>query len=309
MLTDPVDRARPVRGDGRLSLVTACDDRYVEGALALLGSLGLCSGSLDRIDIVVLAYCLDASDVRRLTRVADALETPLSVVALKREWAGTVSRYGSPAASARLLIPRLLGEQGPVLYVDADLVFLRCPVMILADVLALPTAALYAVRDVCTPLHGSPHGLCGRVHGLDPGAPYFNSGLLLFGDLARWQHHAWADLALRLIGTEPALEYPDQDALNIVLRGRWTPLDPRWNVVPVAEMLRLWRIRRLGPHCPSVRDLTALNDEAYALHFVTEEKPWHDAFPPGCNRDRWLRAREHAAELASLRSGPHRRAV
>jgi lipopolysaccharide biosynthesis glycosyltransferase len=295
------------RDDGRLALVTACDARYVEGALALLGSLGLCGGPLDRLDLVVLAHDLAAHDVRRIARVADALALPLRVVAAGRGDVAAPTRYGSPAASARLRIPRLLGARGPVLYADADLVFLRCPVAILADAPSA-TAPLHAVQDLCTPLFGSPHGLGERLAGLDPGAPYFNSGLLLLGDLARWREHAWADAALALMAREPALAHPDQDALNVVLRGRWTALDPRWNVFPVAEMLHLWGIPQLGPHCAPPAELAARDASAHALHYVTAEKPWHDAFPPGRNRDRWLHAREHAAALAGEPLGPRRRA-
>ncbi len=106
---------------------------------------------------------------------------------------------------------------------------------------------------VCAPLepllniqlHGAPIGavhdfiyyLTGNIRRrrhdlyLAPDAPYMQSGVMVFdwpaalkdGGLARARHFLERN-------PERCQEAPDQDALNAVFTGRWTPINPRWNL-------------------------------------------------------------------------------
>jgi lipopolysaccharide biosynthesis glycosyltransferase len=97
----------------------------------------------------------------------------------------------------------------------------------------LGNAAVRAARDPVVGSVGARFGVAGwRELGLDPGARYFNAGVLVM-DLAKWRAE---DIGVR------ALEYVrrhwrrvyfwDQEGLNAVLAGRWTPLEPAWNWSP-----------------------------------------------------------------------------
>lgn len=66
--------------------------------------------------------------------------------------------------------------------------------------------------------------------GLDNATPYFNSGMLLI-DMTRYREGDIRRQCLDWLGRNKAIaDYPDQDALNVILRGRILPLHPRYNV-------------------------------------------------------------------------------
>jgi lipopolysaccharide biosynthesis glycosyltransferase len=274
----------------RLTLVTACDRQYLTGTLALLGSLDLCEARLDLIDVVVLAVGMPNSDVDLLRRAARSLGVSLAVKRVTLSVSGYAARYSSPAVCARLDIPTVISDREWALYVDADVVFRRCPTMlsVAPDSLSCP---VYAVQDLCTPTLEAPRGLSMRAGQASIGTPYFNSGVMLM-HLDTWRNEDLGGRAVRLLQRRDlTLTFPDQDALNILLRERWRAIDRRWNVFPVSEMFDLWGVRDFGVAGLSTDDLLSLEADAWLLHYVTQTKPWHQDFPSGPNRDHWHRAR------------------
>ena len=95
------------------------------------------------------------------------------------------------------------------------------------------------------PLHGAPIGavhdfiyyVTGNIRRrrhdlfLPPDAPYLQSGVMVFDwaatlkddGLARARHFLWTN-------PDRCQEAPDQDALNAAFAGKWTPINPRWNL-------------------------------------------------------------------------------
>ncbi|MDD5705072.1 MAG: glycosyltransferase family 8 protein [Kiritimatiellae bacterium] len=114
--------------------------------------------------------------------------------------------------------------------------------------------------------------------GLPPDAAYFNSGVLLI-DRRGWSQGRVVERVrqyLRTHAADPARwRYPDQDALNVALAGRWTPLAPRWNCYAVYRL-----------HYPN--DLSADRRAACRapgiLHFTGPEKPWLGSCAPPYRR-------------------------
>ena len=165
----------------------------------------------------------------------------------------------------RILLPELVPDLGRVLYLDVDTVA--------ADDLGplwatdLGGAYLGAVTNVFfKPEHA---GRVARL-GLAP-ERYFNSGVLLM-DLGRLRADGCtARLLEEVRGGGRELEWPDQDALNLVLGSRRADLHPRWNCMN-SVMRFPWAEDVFGPK------LTA---EARARpgirHFEGPEveKPWH----------------------------------
>ncbi len=122
----------------------------------------------------------------------------------------------------RALLPALLPHHSRVLYID-------CDTLVVDDLSALwatdlSTAAVGAVRNIL------PAGA--RDYPLSIGVPvdaYFNSGVLLI-NLDYWRAHGVTE-ALLAYGRRRAgeLKWPDQDALNHVLRDAWRVLPERYN--------------------------------------------------------------------------------
>jgi len=97
--------------------------------------------------------------------------------------------------------------------------------------------------------------------GLGSDAPYFNNGVTVI-DRAKWQAEDLGSRALALIAGDPQrYTWFDQDALNLLLRGRFAPLSPRFNFMGDFLLLDLE---------------AAIRPVVY--HFVNRPKPWEQGY-------------------------------
>lgn len=134
----------------------------------------------------------------------------------------TDPRY-SEAASFRLLLPGLLPDLAKVAYIDCD-VIVRQDIAKLYEETGLGDNYLAAVYEA--PIEGQ--AVRWEALGCDSGR-YFNSGFLLMNLAQMRQENVSAKLmdACRV----DYLEFPDQDALNMVCKGRVLPLNPVYNSI------------------------------------------------------------------------------
>jgi lipopolysaccharide biosynthesis glycosyltransferase len=171
----------------------------------------------------------------------------------------------------RLLIPHLLPDWfGRVLYIDGD-------VLVVGDLSSLCSlemggAPVMAVENFSEPTLGTAMPQLLHLIGASPDAPYFNSGVLLI-DLPRWREERVSERTLEFLRAhKDQVVYPDQDALNAVLAGRWRKLDPVYNV-------QLLTLSHFGhrEHAPRERRRrqSALLSGAKILHYIGRRKPWH----------------------------------
>src|SRR5207253_941530 len=84
---------------------------------------------------------------------------------------------------------------------------------------------LGAVPDVHSPIHAERLRANRKLGEKDH---YFNAGILVI-DLVRWQEEQVTERAYRYLEENPNSHLSDQDALNVVCRGRWKELDTLWN--------------------------------------------------------------------------------
>jgi lipopolysaccharide biosynthesis glycosyltransferase len=123
----------------------------------------------------------------------------------------------------RTFLPDLLSDVERVVYLDVDTIVLDS-----LDPLwqtDLQGQEVAAVTNVFEPEHAHrPAAL-----GLPASQEYFNAGVLLM-NLAEMRRRG-SGRAIREYGTVHAAEvqWPDQDALNVILGARRLPLHPRWN--------------------------------------------------------------------------------
>jgi lipopolysaccharide biosynthesis glycosyltransferase len=201
-----------------------------------------------------------------------------------------VSGHVTRTAYARLLLPSLLPQNlSKVIYLDSDLLICRDITALWAE--PFEGAACLAITDSAAPWIDAEvaaptfkrfqsHLAAARPIpnyreiGLDPRARYFNSGVLSI-DLAAWRAQAIVPQALECLEKhrENVLWW-DQYALNVVLHGRWRPLDVRWNQgshvfhYPSADECPFdkatWRMARNDP---------------WIVHFTSHVKPWHFGCP------------------------------
>ena len=132
----------------------------------------------------------------------------------------TDPRY-SEAASFRLLLPELLPDLAKVAYIDCD-VIVRKDIARLYEDTDLGNNYLAAVYEAPIEQQAETR----EAIGCDP-RQYFNSGFLLM-NLAKMRDE---NVSVRLLDAcrVDYLEFPDQDALNQVCKGRVLPLNPLFN--------------------------------------------------------------------------------
>jgi lipopolysaccharide biosynthesis glycosyltransferase len=206
----------------------------------------------------------------------------------------------TPATYLRLRLPDLLHDETSALYLDCDLLVKGDLGELLDGELA--DHAVTAATDMCHPTWTHHPDLRKTALEAEGARPYFNAGVMLM-NLDRWRADEIGARALAFAQANPqGVRFVDQDALNVVLAGRWTWLNERWNVLPVTDYLRCcgyrFRGRPIEPEAMERRETTAR-----VLHFAGALKPWHSAYPDGPNKAAYLRASSNCRRLlpAALR--------
>lgn len=214
-----------------IELVTATDAGYVPWVAAMAGSVARRQREPAGVRLTVLHDGIDAAAQERIRR--DAGELGTSFVPVGPDDYRALGLPTDPLVLTphyfRLLAPQLLAP-ARLLYLDAD-------VLVLDDLAALWSqplgdAPLGAVPD---PLRRVGRMIADHAAlGLDPGATYVNTGVLLF-DCERWRTEP---LARRILErsiqdreqlTSSGVQQYEQYAVNVELCGRIALLPRRWN--------------------------------------------------------------------------------
>lgn len=247
----------------RPPLVIAFTPNYFVPAATMIKSLLEVSLPEDRYEII----CLVSEDIPQ--RQKDKLERLSGDRILYRyiNLAGRLQgvyvdpRY-SEAASFRLLLPEILLEYDKVLYIDCDII-VRNSLAELYEKTELGNNLLAAVYEAPIEKQGERW----TAIGCDP-RRYFNSGFLIMNLYLMRQENTSHKLIDAL--NADYLEFPDQDALNMVCQGRVLPLSPVYNSIRTfflpqykADFLRQY----------SEKDWDAV--QTYGTIHYTGGKPWN----------------------------------
>lgn len=196
-----------------------------------------------------------------------------------------ISHHATHSVYFRLLASLLLPQSiDRIIYLDADMI-------VKGDISELwehPLDDHYclAVPDIACPYIAAPLGDANFVRsgpylatempvrnwqelGLEPTAPYFNSGVMVL-NLRRWrQEKIEQKLLACLRDNEEFIWCWDQYALNVVFSGDWGKLPGRWN-----QGAHVYQYP--GPeHSPiPAEEFIEMRDEPAIVHFTTEWKPW-----------------------------------
>ena len=174
------------------------------------------------------------------------------------------------SAYYRLLLPEIIPETyDRVIYLDTDLI-------VLADLENLWSMEfgdyyLLAAQDAANrhmywPKHLKHLDL--QKMGVTEKDKYLQSGVLVI-DLKKWREEGIGDRLIEFIANQTELPYPDQDALNFVLAGKWYELDPRWNQIPVVHHFKTWQD---SPY--NQQKLFEVVNHPFIIHYGSKPKPW-----------------------------------
>ena len=178
---------------------------------------------------------------------------------------------GVPATYFRFFIGELLPQSvKSAIYLDADMIILGD----LAELLDEPfdENIVLAVPDAYTGHFHIPR-LAGENFSNDiqvtKSFRYFNAGLLVI-DVQAWRAEQIGQKALKFaVDYKDVLLFHDQDALNLVLAGRWKALFPTWNFHELVPLMLPWEARFY-----TRQERKRIFFSPKVIHFVSSEKPW-----------------------------------
>jgi lipopolysaccharide biosynthesis glycosyltransferase len=149
-------------------------------------------------------------------------------------------------------------------------IWLDCDMLVLADLTELweyPLGNVHvlAVTDALVGTVSSRFGITRYAElGLDGSKPYFNAGMLVI-DPAKWRDSRVASEAIKYLKTfRKSVFFWDQEALNVVLAGKWAEIDSRWNWSATLD--------RISASNGSSPDNDLKRDRI--VHFNGNLKPW-----------------------------------
>lgn len=247
----------------REPIVIACaaDDRYVQPLGVMLQSALANLRPHRSLDVYVLDGGIAASHRRDLSRSWDPARAAVRFLAPQPGTLSGLPLWGRmpEATYYKLLAPALLPSEVPkAIWLDSDLVVTGDLARLWETDLAGRHAL--AVQDHGVPLVSSPNGVSAhRQLGLAPDAKYFNAGVMVL-NLELWRRDDVAGLAMDYLRRHrDRVVFLDQEALNVVLSGKWGELDRRWNCIA-------------NPRGAGARAI-----DPWIHHFTGNLKPW--AYP------------------------------
>jgi len=246
----------------------SCDDGYARHVGVVIRSILAHAAPPTAFEFHILSMDLQPESQRRLQACAEGQRVNFLNVDFQEFVAFPISRHTVNAYS-RLLLADLLPVVSRVLYLDADLlVFDDISTVFDINVSDSPGAA----ADDASCLFGGNAIEHYKEIGFPLADCYMNSGVLLM-NLDYWRaNRVGAGICAWIRENSTRVVHADQDAINVVLAGKFARLPLRWNVqVPLIEPVRF------GWGC--TREMAAAVASPGIVHYTGSGKPWKREFP------------------------------
>lgn len=220
-----------------IHIALAFDDNFWAPAYTVMRSI--CLTTRRKSDLVFHLLHMPLTDEHRhdIEGISREFGARLAYVPLDQSDLFDFFSSGLPASSqwpkvvyGRLLLGDLLPmDVERVLYLDCDML-VRQPIEQLCE-MDLEGQPLGAVPDALAPFLMGRRDMRENKDIFDLADPYFNSGMLVV-DLAKWREiDIKSEVAAIVAKGWMDRLYFDQDMLNLIFRGRFLPVDWRWNVI------------------------------------------------------------------------------
>ena len=171
----------------------------------------------------------------------------------------------------RLFIPKLFPKLKKMIYLDADLLFMK-------DISELWNLDLTGYGLAAVPDEGEKQGIGIYLvsDGVVPSGQYFNSGLLVMNlDYIR-EMGELTEMVMNFIHTNPQTTMPDQDGLNAIFVHKTYLLDASWNVFESYERFRTDKLEDKVYHYAGQPFVTCSHIADYDKKYISirEDLPW-----------------------------------
>lgn len=106
--------------------------------------------------------------------------------------------------------------------------------------------------------------------GLSPLSGYYNSGVLLI-NLRNWRKHNTGERCIEYVNeNSKQIQYPDQDALNVITNKAWTILPFRYNT----QAFMYYRTNTILARAEYINEMIEASTNPLIMHFTEARKPW-----------------------------------
>ena len=251
-----------------MRVVWSTDECFVKPALVSI--LSLLEHSSRDVAVHVMGHRLSGAALDLLGRVEDAYPgTTFEHIPIEDgminadEWSYDLWK---PVSMARLLLPQFF-DAGRVLYLDSDTLVLddAAPLFdtfmdgkLIAAARDARTMEFRMWRDADTDNFARDAAVIMKGH---PITDYVNSGVILL-DCGGIIRNGLNTEMVRLMEVEKAVQFPDQDILNFIFKGRAEIVGQEWNVHiltykdPETQRLELHSMRRYLTRSPRILHFT-----------------------------------------------------
>ncbi len=261
----------------KIDILYQFNEKYAPYAATSIASVFENNKHLDEIRIFILGEELSQSSMDRLSGFAAGHERTLVFVDSARllemmKELGMPAYRGSYAANMRLFagyLPEIDSKR--LLYLDSDTVVDgKLDELIDHDMNGLPVAM---ILDSLVRKHKLRLGFA-------EDESYFNSGVMLF-DLDEWRKRRCSErIAEHVKNVRAWYPSPDQDLINVVLKGEIDRLSPRYNMQPVLLVFNTADyMKTFGPEgYYTFGELREALKDPVIYHFFrfVGEFPWHE---------------------------------
>jgi lipopolysaccharide biosynthesis glycosyltransferase len=252
----------------KTALVLACDDRFIPYTSVVARRAAFYAG--EKFPIIVVSDGVSDENKRLAQKFCPQISFIEASHVLDNRTFFT-NEFFSRAVNLRLFFDQILADFDTAAYIDSD-------VSLLTDISTLvamkpKSAPIIAAYD----LQIMEFGKYSARLPMSQSSAYFNSGVLVM-DLNAVREERVLESARQFAQERPDLcSYPDQDALNVALDGRWQILDWRWNAGG-------YKLHML-PKQPFLRHITG--DKPWSARKVGVEKRYVDQWRSDLSESPW----------------------
>lgn len=249
-----------------IQVLCCTDNNYAPYTGVMLTSL-LENNRNNEIEIWVAATNINSDNEQKLSSLSDIYNCKLHIIKVTQEQLDRLpaSQGGWPKeAYLRLsVLHDLPHDMKKVLYLDVDMI-VNTNLRYLWET-PMEDNAIVAVADINNYITDAQSRL-----GIQ--SSYFNSGVMVM-ELDRCRQLMLKEQCLSIIATSQ-LEYPDQDALNMVLDGHVTYVSPKWNLVD--GYLLKHNQSKIPANIRSIVKSSAKGRRKAIIHYTGIYKPWKE---------------------------------
>ncbi|MGE4443519.1 MAG: glycosyltransferase family 8 protein [Candidatus Altimarinota bacterium] len=226
----------------KINICFCIDDKYIKHTFATISSIIENSAKKSDIIFYIISDSISNENKQKINNLSEKKNIIINIIEINEAYDENISlgKYGKYILY-RLSIPEYINED-KILYLDSDMIILGK-----IEELWKKNISNYIVGVI---QQDKP-----KNFPLD--IKYFNSGLLLINAVL-WKKENIKSKVLNYLSQNNHFGWPDQDALNMVIKGNCLFLDKSWNTLNFYSTskvnlfhfagLKPWRIESLNPY-------------------------------------------------------------